>query len=91
MRPYRIERNQFGCLDRHSQQAGNQNPKEQAFLARYRILPTNDGNVAGAGIEEDLLDDATALAEAQKIVTPDTGAEVWEGDRLLAIVPPTAD
>jgi hypothetical protein len=57
-------------------------------MIEYRIYPVGaDGSLIGPSVRVVAVDDAEALAQARLMVTQETSAEVWSGDRLVGQVP----
>lgn len=54
----------------------------------YRIFPTRDGHVCGPPVDRNLPDDTAALLAAMAVTTAELGAEAWEYQRLVVILPP---
>ena len=54
----------------------------------YRIFPTRNGHISGPAIDYDLPDDTAALLAAMDVLTAEQGAEAWEGQRLVVMLPP---
>ena len=54
----------------------------------YRIYPTRDGHASGPPTDHELADDTAALLAALHLATVENGAEAWEGQRLIVMLPP---
>lgn len=57
-------------------------------MPTYRIYPTRDGHASGPPVDHVLPDDTAALLAAMAVAMAENGAEAWEGQRLVVILPP---
>ncbi len=63
------------------------NMRPECVMAEYRFYFFRSQTILFDLQSCDCGDDASAIADAHKLLTPETHIEIWERDRKVAVVP----